>query len=65
MEGAAVSFSTDMITHSEGYDSTGYKMLPIKENMRLSTYLIKPKGYELNKLQRVALEELKHALQKI
>ena len=65
MEGAAVSFSTEMITHSEGYDSTGYKMLPIKENMRLSTYLIKPKGYELNKLQRVAVEELKHALQKI
>ena len=65
VEGAAVSFSTEMITHSEGYDSTGYKMLPIKENMRLSTYLIKPKGYELNKLQRVAVEELKHALQKI
>ena len=65
VEGTAVSFATEMIIHSDDYDATGYKLLPIKENMRLSTYLIKPKGYELNKLQRVAVEELKHTLQKI
>lgn len=65
VDGAAVSFATEMIIHSDDYDATGYKLLPIKENMRLSTYLIKPKGYELNKLQRVAVEELKHTLQKI
>lgn len=64
-EGAAVSFATELIIHSDDYDDTGYKLLPIKENMRLSTYLIKPKGYELNKLQKVTVEELKHTLQKI
>ena len=67
VDGAAVSFATEMIVSGDDYSTSGekIKILPIKENMRLSTYLIKPKGYELNKLQRVTVEELKRTLQKI
>ncbi len=65
MDGAAVSFATELIVHSDDYDVSGLKILPIKENMRLSTSLIKPKGYELNKLQKVTIDELKRTLQKI
>ncbi len=65
MDGAAVSFATELIVHGDNYDVSGLKILPIKENMRLSTSLIKPKGYELNKLQKVTIDELKRTLQKI
>ena len=65
MDGAAVRFATVLIVHGDDYDVSGMKILPIKENMRVSTSLIKPKGYELNKLQKVTVDELKRTLQKI
>lgn len=64
-DGAAVSFATEMIVHDSGYDTSDLKIVPIKENLRLETFLVKPKGYELNKLQTVVIEELKRTLQKI
>ena len=64
-EGAAFSFATEMLIHGTSYDTTSFKVLPIKENLRLETFIVKPKGYELNKLQTVVVEELKKTLQKI
>ena len=54
-----------MLIHGTSYDTTSFKVLPIKENLRLETFIVKPKGYELNKLQTVVVEELKKTLQKI
>lgn len=63
--GAAVGFATEIIVNNDGYETNGFKILPIKENMRVNTFFIKPKGYQLNKLQKAAIEELKSTLQKI
>lgn len=65
IDGAAFSFATELILRSGSYNATGLKVLPIKENLRLETYLIKPKGYEPNKLQQVVIEELKRTLHKL
>lgn len=64
-EGMAVSFATELIVHNGQYDVSELKVLPIKENLRLETFLIKPKGYELDKVQSVIIEELKKTLQRI
>lgn len=65
LEGEALSFATEMLTRNGHYDGYGIKFLPIKENLRLSTTMIKPKGYQLSRQQTVALEEIKKALQKL
>jgi hypothetical protein len=65
MDGAAVTLATEFIVHSSNFDTTGFKIIPIKETMRLETFLIKPKGYQLNKQQEVVVEELKRALQRV
>ncbi len=64
-EDAAFSFATEMIIHDSSYNVDDLKVIPIKETMRLETFLVKPKGYTLDKLQTVVIEELKRTLQKI
>lgn len=64
-DGVAFSFATELIVHGDSYDTSGLKVLPIKENLRLETLVLKPKGYELNKLQTIVLDELKRTLRKV
>ncbi len=65
LEGAGVSFATELLIHAEDFDISGFKILPIRENMRLETFLIRPKGYTYDKAQMIAIEELKAALQRL
>ena len=64
-EDAAVSFATEMIVHGNTYDTTGMKILPIKDNLRLETYLVRNKNNHWNKQQLAAIEELKVALKQL
>lgn len=65
IDGAAFSFATELIVHGGSYDTSGLKVLPIKESLRLETYLIKPKGYVPDRLQKIVIEELKQTLRKL
>ena len=64
-EDAAFSFATEMLVHDSSYDVADLKVIPIKESMRLETFLVKPKDYTLNKFQTVVIDELKRTLRKI
>lgn len=57
----AVGFSTELINRRGNLYEGDVCYLPIKEMLRLTTIMIKPKGYKLNRLQQLFIEETKRA----
>lgn len=62
MDRTAFGFATELIIHGASYDSSGYKVIPIKENVKLETYLTKRKDVNLTKAQQIVVDELRSAI---
>lgn len=61
-EDMAVSFATEMIVNGGSYNTAGMKILPIKDNLQLKTYMVKSKNHKWTKAELAAIDGIKKAI---